>query len=262
MIDNNSSSNYLIDSMTWSHSRIGSYEQCPYGFYLKYIDGCEEAPMFFSDFGSLVHDILARYYGGKITREAAESEYLIRFPAEVRGKAPSHDIRVNYFAQGLLCMRALSPIPGKILGIEEYVRFRIFDLQFIGFIDLIYTDEHDKLIILDHKSRTLRPRSKRRKPTKTDEELDSYLRQLYMYAIPVKEMFGRYPDYLEFNCYRSGERIKEEFHTEALEATKEWAVGVIDRIRAEKEWNPDMEFWKCNNICGLHDQCEYAQMGF
>ena len=216
--------------------------------------------MFFSDFGSLIHDILARYYAGKLPKEKAETEYLFRFPTEVRGKAPSHEIKSSYFNQGLEYVRALSPIPGKVLGVEEFVKFKVEDRKFIGFVDLVYEDEDGKLVILDHKSRALKPRSKRKKPTKTDEELDRYLRQLYLYSIPIAEKYDRPVDFLEFNCYRTGVRIKEQFHAHELDKTVSFLLQTIGNIAIDNSWSPNIDWFKCKNLCGLHEQCEYAQM--
>ena len=56
-----------------------------------------------------------------------------------------------------------------------------------GVIDLVGRSDTGGLVIVDHKSRALKPRSKRKKPTKTNQELDEYLRQLYLYAVPEGE---------------------------------------------------------------------------
>jgi len=252
--------NYLIDLMTWSHSRINAYLQCPYQFYQRYIAQIDEAPMFFSEYGSLIHSILAKYCSNAITREEALNEFLIRFPVEAIGERPSQSIIATYFQQGMACMKALSPIDGEILGVEKNVNFDISGLPFTGFVDLVYTDSDGCLCIMDHKSRALKQRTQRKKPTKSDIELDEYLRQLYLYSIPIERKYGRYPDFLVFNCYRSGEVIKERFHIEALEETKRWATETIDRIRSESKWRPDLEFWKCKYLCGFCHECEYAQM--
>ena len=252
--------NYLIESMTWSHSRIGSYLQCPYQFYMKYISGMDGAPMFFASFGSLVHSLLAGYYSGNLSASQAETEYLIRFPKEATGVVPSSDIRQSYFRQGWQAIKALSPIPGKVLDVEQFVRFEIGGRPFVGFVDLVYRDDDGALVIMDHKSATLKPRSKRKKPTQTDRQLDEYLRQLYLYAIPIQAKYGSYPDFLEFNCYRSGEHIKEQFQKHICDATKDWAAQTIDQIGSEKDWRPNVDWWRCKYICGYYDQCEYAQL--
>ena len=131
---------------------------------------------------------------------------------------------------------------------------------FTGFVDLIYQDKDGALCILDHKSRALKPRSGRKNPTKTDLELDDYLRQLYLYSIPISKLYGRYPDFLEFNCYRTDVRIKEPFQMEVLDHTKKWALDTIDAIRNEESWKPNIDFWRCKYLCPFHDSCEYAEM--
>lgn len=251
--------NYLIDLMRWSYSRINAFLQCPYQFYLKYMDLTEEAPMFFSEYGSLIHDIFAAYYSGRVSKSDSLNDYFIRFPSEAIGACPSDSIRLSYFKQGTESIRALSPIDGRVISTEQLVRFSDDGKRFIGFVDMIYEDKDGALCILDHKSRALKPRSNRKKKTKTDEELDQYLRQLYLYSIPVTSAFGRTPDFLEFNCYRTGVRIKEPFCIEKLEETRRWAHDTIEAIGREKDWRPDLDFWRCKYLCGFCDQCEYAQ---
>ncbi len=254
--------NYLIDTMTWSYSRIKCYDQCPYQFYLKYIQCQDEAPMFFASFGSLVHNIFAQYYSGEITAADAVDEYMVRFTSEVRGFAPSPEIRTSYFIGGLEAIKRLAPIDGEILSVERRVRFDIDGRPFIGFVDMILRDAEGNLCILDHKSRNLKPRSKRKKPTRTDEELDDYLRQLYLYAIPVKEIFKTYPTYLAFNCYRQEQDtvIKEPFREQDFEAVKVWATSTIEAIRREEQWRPKLDFWQCKYLCPFCNTCEYATM--
>ena len=251
--------NYLIDLMTWSYSRINTFLQCPYQFFLKYIDCAEEAPMFFSEYGSLIHDIFASYYSGRTSKQESLNDFLIRFPSEAIGAYPSEAIRRSYFEQGIESIKALSPISGCVISTEQPVRFSDDGKEFIGFIDMIYEDDNRALCILDHKSRSLKPRSNRKKKTKTDEELDQYLRQLYLYSIPFTNVFGKTPAFLEFNCYRTGVRIREPFCADALNETKRWAHDTIDAISRENDWRPNLDFWRCKYLCGFHDQCEYAQ---
>ena len=253
-------SNYLVDLMTWSYSRINTYLQCPYQFYLRYIECLDAAPMFFAEYGSLVHELLAGYYSGSITAHDALCEYLIQFTKKTAGICPSQSVKAGFFQDGITCMKALSPIEGSILDIEQRVEFSISGKPFIGFVDMVYEDNESGLCIMDHKSRALKPRSKRKKPTKTDIKLEFYLRQLYLYSIPIKEKYGRYPDFLEFNCYRTGNRIKEQFHIEGLEDAKSWAISTIDQIGREVQWKPNLEQWKCSYLCGQSHNCVYKSI--
>lgn len=257
-------SNYLIDSMVWSYSRLNCFLQCPYQFYLKYIEQVEEAPMFFSEYGSLIHSIVADYHRGSVlgnvSSDDAFNSFLIRFPTEAVGAFPSQDIRDSYFKSGIDAMKALSPVEGLILGVEEEVSFTINDMPFVGFVDLVYADADGAVCIVDHKSRNLKPRSGRKNPTRTDAELDEYLRQLYIYSIGVQAKYCSSPDFLEFNCYRSGTRIRERFCSAEQSRVALWALETIQRIRDERAWKPNLDYWRCNYLCGASPSCEYKAM--
>ena len=216
--------------------------------------------MFFSSYGSLIHDVLASYYRGEIPAGDALTKFLIRFPSEVSGAYPSEQIRASYFQQGVDCMKAMQPIDGRILGVEERVSFELGGKPFIGFVDMIYEDRDGALCVMDHKSHALKPRSARKKPTKTDLELDEYLRQLYLYSVPVAKRFGRDPDFLEFNCYRIGTHIKERFCKQAQSEAIQWSLDMIEAVRKESEWRPNLDFWQCRFLCGFFSECEYAQV--
>ncbi len=205
---------HLILGMTWSHSRISAFESCPYKFFLTYICPCEKKPQFFSGYGSFIHELLAAYYSDQITKEEVIREYLTGFKSHVIGKAPDHKIFSNYFQQGLSHLKGIVKPELRILGVENCVTFQVGGHPFVGYIDLLLQNgENGDITILDHKSRSLKPRSTRGKYTKSDEELDRYLRQLYLYSIPVEQIYGVLPSYLMFNCYRTGMVILYTFHT-------------------------------------------------
>lgn len=248
----------IIDTFTWSYSRIGAFEMCPYQFLMRYVYRTQKQPLFFSDYGSFIHKILEMYLNGQLEKNELVPFYLRHFRENVRANAPSQTIFETYFNQGLFYLENIDfPYPTP-LGVEKKVDFSLVGHPFTAIIDCIAND--DGIIVVDHKSRTLKPKSKRKKPTKSDEELDRYLRQLYIYSIPVKELYGEYPKALAFNCFRSGELIKEPFREEKLEEAKNWAVGQIQVIRDNEEWKPDMEYWKCRYLCDRRDECEYFQM--
>lgn len=253
---------YLISQMVWSHSRLCCFEQCPYKFFLSYIDPAEKTPMFFSDFGLFLHRILADMYEGKLSREEAVCFYLSHFRQEVTSKAPSTDIYRKFFDQGLHYLRSFHRLPGKVLAVEQQVTFYLCGVEFTGFIDLILEDEDGELVIVDHKSHPLRPRSRRQKPTKTDQELDRYLRQHYLYAEAVHQLYGRYPKALVFNCYRTGEIISEPFNQEDFQAaTSSWVRQTIANIQQTEDWSPNLDYFFCRYLCDVHNECEYYEMG-
>lgn len=247
---------HIIDGMTWSYSRITAYEDCKYKFYLKYIKKQKGVRNFFSDFGSFIHLILQKFYCKELKKEELVSYYLMHFQSEVVGRAPSFKIFQNYFNQGLEYIKNVQYPKEEILGVEKEIHFSLQGKDFVGYIDLLSQSNGD-LIITDNKSKALKPRSLRLKPTKTDLELDDYLRQLYIYSIPIKEEFEKYPSKLRFNCFRTQTEIIEPFDEEALEKAKVWALKTIEEITENESWEPSIDPFKCEFICDLHENCEY-----
>lgn len=252
----------LIDDMTWSYSRIGTYHQCPYQFLQHYIYGEEEFPKFFSDYGKFMHELIADHMENGTPSDDLIMEYLTKFRQKVKGEAPSQKMFEKYFDKGSEYIGDLEQELGAFdpVAVEEKFTFSIGGKKFVCIVDMVCKDEDGNIFIVDHKSRQLKKRSGRKKPTKADEELDEYLRQLYLYSIPVKKKFGELPSKLVFNCFRNdaGSRIiVEPFDEEKFEAAKQWALDSIEQIRQEEKWDPVVEYWKCHHLCGVCNSCEF-----
>lgn len=249
---------YITSQMVWSYSRISTFDDCPYQFFLKYIELVDEAPMFFSEYGSFIHRLLEAFFSGKQGVQEIISHYILHFREEVRTDAPNPKVFSSYFLQGLDYLRSLQPPSGRILGVELGLNFTVHGFPFQGFVDLL-AESGGKLVLVDHKSHQLKPRSKHIKPTKSDTELDRYLRQLYLYAIAIHENHGRYPDFLCFNSYRTGTRIIEPFSESVCGEVAEWACSCVGRIVSTQEWNPNVDYFRCRYLCSVSHECEYYQ---
>lgn len=250
----------LIEDMTWSYSRIKCFEDCPYRFYLKYISGCKEVPQFYASYGSFMHKLIEEFYRGKLTKEEMLTKFLFDFQTEVKGERPKESTVSKYIQCGVEYLRTFSPFPYKMIDVEKKVKFEINGKKFIGFID--YLGEKDgEYYIVDNKSRELKPRSKRAKPTVKDQELDEMLKQLYLYAAAVKQEYGKFPKALCFNCFKNGVFIEEPFSEKVFSETIEWFLKTIDDIADENDFLPSLDFFSCKNICGVKDECCYYELG-
>jgi len=244
--------------MTWSYSRLQAFQKCPHSFFVHYILGEEEDDTFLTSYGSFVHQIHQLVLSGFLNRGDAADYYIENFDDFVRGGIPK-EIFTSYYRGAYEYFRSMPVFDGEIVGIEKEFRFDIKGHPFHGFADLI-TRESDGLVIWDHKAKNLKPYSGRKKPTKTDIELDEYYRQLYLYAEAVRQAFGEYPVRLNFNCYRNQTQIKVPFHAEKMYDTVDWADRMIIKIRDFDQWNPDIDFFKCRYLCGLNDRCDYYDL--
>lgn len=252
----------LIRSMTWSFSRVTSFASCKYAWFLKYLLHPDRVwpEMFFSSFGSKMHELLADYYRGSATPDQMAASLIGWFPGSARLSAPSQKVRYKYFSDGLSYFSTLPPVPThKVVAVEEKFETELHGVKLVGFIDLLY-EQDGELVLCDHKSRALKPRSTRGKYTKSDEELDAYLRQLYLYSHFVKERYGKYPDKLCFNCFRSQDMIFEPFRMEQYEITVSWLLSEVEAIIHEWEFKPHCEWFHCKYLCEMHDSCDFYKI--
>lgn len=205
-----------------------------------------------------MHRLLEEYYKGQLSKDQMLVEYLTKFSSEVQGERPAERTVDKYIKSGAEYIRNFKPVDMEILGVEKKVQFRIGENQFIGYIDLLARKD-GKLYIIDHKSRELKPRSHRKKPTVKDMELDEMLRQLYIYSAAVKEGLGEYPAFLCFNCFRNGVLIEEPFLIEEYNRTIKWAEDTIEEIKSTDDFPPNIEYFPCKFICGVCGDCVYTE---
>ncbi len=244
--------------MTWSHTRLTAYDDCKYQWYLKYIlyPGVKNEHLFFSTYGKTMHELIASYLKGEYTKEELQSKFVKDYSmvSETRG-LPS--LITTYFDAGLSYLKNMEFPKGNILEVEGSHNFNIGDIKMTGIIDLVLENENGELMVVDHKSSEMKPRSKRKKPTKTDELLDKKLKQLYIYAIPVEEKYGKLPDKLCFNCFRKGGFIEEPFVQETFEETKQWVKDKVDEIAKTTSFYPETDYFFCRYLCDRHDYCDF-----
>ena len=251
--------------MVWSYSRLTSFEECPYRWFLSYLYRDEYGrPLkkksgFFAEFGSYIHLIMQMYLDGILKKNELSTFYVAHFSSNVRSKAPNQKIYHNYFEQGFRYLDNLSFPQRTVLGVEQNVNFSFAGKPWTGFIDLV-SEDNGKLIITDHKSRLLKPRSHRSSPPKSDLELDSYFRQLYVYSASIKDQYGRYPDALEFNCFRSQTMIQEPFRMDRMREIELWSKEEIEKITVNDDWSANPDYWRCHYLCDVCADCEYKQM--
>lgn len=214
--------------------------------------------MFYASYGSFIHKLLEQYYKGEISKDEMYMKFLFHFENEVQGERPAPGTVEKYIQSGISYFRDFKPMPFKTLAVEKEVRFDIDGTPFIGYVD--YIGENHGIHVIDHKSRDLSPRSHRKKPTKKDELLDTMLRQLYIYAKPVSELYNESPSSLCYNCFRTGMFIQESFDDKAYHDALQWAHDSVEEIKDTEEFPPDVEFFKCKYLCGLNHECCYWEM--
>jgi hypothetical protein len=225
---------------------------------LRYIRKCKEQKKFYATYGTFLHKLIEQYYNGELTKEEMLTTFLRDFKKEVRGVRPKASTLKKFIDGAVVYLTNFEPFPYKMIAVEKKVEFEINGIKFVGFIDFLGQDEKDgEFVVIDNKSRDLKQRSTRAKPTAKDKELDEILRQLYIYCIPVEQEYGKLPKALCINCFRTGEFITEPFNMDAYNEAKQWILDRVEAIKHDEDFEPTPNPFQCFWICGVSDNCEY-----
>ena len=176
----------------WSHSRIDTYHNCSYAYFLKYVKNVrEQHTSIYSYLGGAFHDILEELYNNKCPYNAMIGEVdNILLNADisdmkfVKKEEEKHNkIRNKYYACIQHFFNNHVPIKQNILT-EKEILVNIKNQWFIGYIDAVYKDG-DTYHIIDYKTSTMFPKSKIEQKGK---QLTLYALYLIQNGIPVNRI--------------------------------------------------------------------------
>ena len=248
----------------WSFSRLNSFYNCPYEFYLHYILCNPSQSNFFGEYGSLIHKILEKYEKAELSLFELNQYYEDHFNDAIPHDAPPNkyvDIRQSYFDKGMDYLNNidLDLDSYEILGVEMKVEFELFGKKFIGFIDLLVKDKStDEIIIIDHKSASIKI-LKNGNISKSDQaHFLEFKRQLYLYSIPIIKEYGKVSK-LKWNMFKDRRWIEIPWKQEEYDEAIHWVKKTLELIEKETEWAPNTSSkYYCNYICGQRNNaCEY-----
>lgn len=254
---------FILDTMTWSYSRLSSFYQCKYAWYLTYIDCVKGENGFFGEYGSFIHKILEKYSKGELSLFELNDYYEQHFTEEVTHDAPPNkyvDIKQSYYDKGLDYLNNIDLDFSKyeVLGVEKKVEFEIAGKPFVGYIDLLLKEkENGRIVIVDHKSASLKI-LKNGNISKSDQEhFLGFQRQLYLYSKAVRKEYGEVSK-LMWNMFRDKKWIEIPWVEEEYNEAIQWAEDTIKLIENETEWCANPDFYFCNYICDhRNNACEF-----
>lgn len=250
---------FIISTMEWSFSRLNSFKQCPYEWKAMYIDCEDKEDGFFSEYGSFCHSLLEKYFKGKLSELNISQKYEQGFDKAVPHEAPPNkiDLRQSYYDKGLEYFNNLNfdKSAYEILGVEKKVSFKIDNYKFVGFIDLLLKDKTTgEIIIVDHKSSTLKFK-KNGEVSKTEEEhFKTFKRQLYLYSIPIIKKYSKV-DKLRWNLFKMQKQYETPWDKDNFEEAIMWAKQMLFMISIEKRFAPNPDFYYCNFLCSQRNNC-------
>ena len=254
---------FIVSTMTWSFSRLEAFYDCPYGWKRRYIE-CEEGEgNFYSSYGKLCHSILEKYCKGELSESDLLTEFIERFDDEVTEPAPYNkyvDIRENYYMKGLGYFNNFKRLFGdgyKIIDAEVPVEFEVDGYPFVGYIDALVKDPDGKLIVVDHKSASMKFNRDGKPSKKSIEKINTY-KQMYLYCKALMDQ-GMHPEIIAWNFFNDRVTYQIPFDFNEYKVALKWAVDTIHLIENETEYAHKDNFYFCRNICNVRSTCPYNQ---
>jgi len=246
----------------YSHSRISTFENCPYAYKLRYIDKKKpEVPTTIEAFmGDMVHQALEHVYKLKKFKKRVALDVIIKFYRDLWEKNYSDDILIVKAEQGLKAdnyrkmgekfisdyYERMKPFEEMtILGLETQDKMTLPDgNQWHVRIDKLGCDSEGNYYVCDYKTNAR---------MKDQEEADED-RQLAMYSIWVKDKFKDCKSVkliwhmLAFNKDAISERTEEQ-----LQKLQQEIVETIKEIEFSTKF-PRKQTALCN-YCGFKSEC-------
>jgi len=253
---------FIIRNMRWSYSRINSFENCKYGWYLTYIKGIPSINNFFSDFGSFGHEILEKYLKKELTMFELADYYTENYDDNITSKAPPFpkNMAGKYYLEGLSFFENFTGFDKEIVGVEDKINFTTKNgYEFIGYLDLLLKDDDGEYIVVDHKcSNPYRKKTTKKNGVEfvlDNTKIKGYKKQMYIYAIDIKQRYGKFPKQMWINFFKANLIHKIDFVEEEYLEVVEWLNNSIDNILAETEWKENISDYFCKYLCGVRKSC-------
>jgi len=240
----------------YSHSKLSTFEQCPYKYKLRYIEKIipDIEKSIEAHLGTCVHhalewvytevlngkiptlDDIIIVYGEKWTESDADNFLIVK--KEMTSK--------DYFEKGLKFIidyyTKNYPFNDGTVELEKEVKITLGNSVLIGYIDRLAVGK-EKIEIHDYKTASSIP---------SKEKIEND-RQLALYSIAIKEKYGKDKDvkliwhYLAHNIDISSSRTEEQ-----IENLKKEIIDLIEKIESTNE------FPKCESV--LCNWCEYKNI--
>lgn len=254
-----------IDKKRWSYSKTTCFNHCKYEYYLNYIVDDDELYLsegnFYAEIGIFMHEILAMIFKGKLSIDDAPRYFIDNFDDNVVYSVKKSTMDKAYDA----CLDYLANADFswlkqyEIIGVEMEQKFKVDDIDFIGYIDLLLRDKSDnRIVILDHKSSKYPFGVNGGVKKSSQSSFDTYKKQMYLYCCAVYNAFNEFPKEIMWNHFKDGGRIaKIQFVKDDYDKTLDWFRKTVTEAKQEREFNPSQDFFYCYQLCNFRNSCEY-----
>jgi CRISPR/Cas system-associated exonuclease Cas4 (RecB family) len=229
-----------LDKMQFSYSRLNTFNTCKWAFYLNYVEKKESVNNVFGQYGTLIHEIMEKYFKNQIAEYHMPKIYLENFEKYVYFPFPAifKGMRERYFAEGESFFDFFSFDKDKydIICIEYAYEIPSFTIK----PDLILKDkETGKYILFDYK-------------TSKPEKVKEYATQMNVYAYYLKELLDIEISEIRIWFIRFDKIVNLPVNPEM---GKKWIDSTLGELAKEETWEAKPNAFFCQNICGQRLNC-------
>lgn len=243
-----------VNTETYSFSKLSSFHQCKYQYYLTYIEKRKGEENAFSQYGTFVHSILERHAKGELGAWELLDAYTDGYEAAVTKPFPPNqyaDLKESYYRDGYEFLKNFDGLDDlKILGTEVRFKEPLDDFVYTGVIDLIYQAHDGGIVVRDWKSKAKFANKK---------EQAEYARQPLSYGLYIINKYQQPPNLLQFFMFRKSNIIDIPFKQTEYEAALKWIRDSVTSIRSCKEYPAALDEFFCSNLCDFRNTCPFKK---
>lgn len=227
-----------------SYSQIDTFHQCPRKWTFKYIDKIDaDEQNIHLDYGSAVHKGLENAFLELKDNHKLSNEEILQIVETLSRDYQYGDKDGELYKSALEDIKRLINYQGfyekikdkEIVGVEDEFDLKIptmfcgeeVEINIKGFIDLIYRDSDNKLVVVDHKtSKKKFDKAKRRNNL-----------QIPIYFMAIKDKFGEYPKAGIYNFTKLNAFQAQLFTTKVTPEQNE----LMNKRNPKEVWSKDPE---------------------
>lgn len=227
-----------------SYSQIDTFHQCPRKWTYRYIDDLRfDEQNIHLDYGSAVHKGLESALLDLKANHKIDAEDFLQTIKQLQYDYAYGDPKKELYWYAIKDMERLIHYQGfyekikdkEIVGVEDEFDLKIptmfcgeeVEINIKGYIDLIYRDSDNKLVVVDHKTSKKKFDKKKRRTNL----------QIPIYFMAIKDKYGEYPKSGIYNFTKLN-TFQEQLFTEKVTQEQN---DLMNKRNPKKVWSKDPE---------------------
>jgi len=246
---------FILKNRRWSFSSVSSYNMCPFGFELTYINDEERETNVFSDFGLLVHSTLEKYFLDELEIWDLLEYYVDHFDEFLKSIPPAFPKNMVeiYYNAGKEYFENFdfNKSSYEVIAVEETIDSTYNGIDLVVKPDLILKEKSTgEYHLIDFKTAKL-------KSTKKDKEkqLNTYMNQFNLYAYFFEIEKDIHIDKIIIWFIRNGVEVVKNVEPIVVQNTLDWFEESVNNAINEEKWPAISNGYFCQEICSNRFIC-------